>query len=68
MFIRKVKIKRAAELLVNDDLSVSEVAFGLDFSDLKYFRKCFKEQWGMTPSSYKNSHSPAVSNIKIEDI
>ena len=68
MFIRKVKIKQAAELLANDDLSVSEVAFSLDFSDLKYFRKCFKEQWGMTPSAYKNSHPSVVNSIKIDEI
>ena len=68
MFIRKVKIKQAAELLANDDLSVSEVAFSLDFSDVKYFRKCFKEQWGMTPSAYKNSHPSVVNDIKIEEI
>ncbi len=68
MFIRKVKIKRAAELLVSDDLSVTEVAFSLDFSDLKYFRKCFKEQLGMTPSAYRNTHASTVSGIRIQEL
>ncbi|MEM1407646.1 MAG: ATP-binding protein [Bacteroidota bacterium] len=54
LFIRKIKIKRAAELLISEDLTVTETCFALDFSDLKYFRKCFKEQFGMTPSEYKN--------------
>ncbi len=68
MFIRKVKIKRAAELLISDDYSVSEVAFSLDFSDLKYFRKCFKEQLGMTPSAYRNANASVVEGIKIQEL
>ncbi|MCV9387378.1 hybrid sensor histidine kinase/response regulator transcription factor [Reichenbachiella ulvae] len=55
VFIRKIKIKRAAHLLVSEDLTVAEVAMAMNFSDLKYFRKCFKEQFDMTPSEYKNS-------------
>jgi len=56
LFIRKIKIKRAAQLLVTEESTVTEIAFSLDFSDLKYFRKCFKEQFDMTPSEYKNWH------------
>lgn len=53
VFIRKIRIKRAAELLLTEDSTVSEIAFALEFSDLKYFRKCFKEQFGMIPSEYR---------------
>ncbi|MBL3655840.1 hybrid sensor histidine kinase/response regulator transcription factor [Fulvivirga sediminis] len=65
IFIRKIRIKQAAQLLLSEDMTVTEVAFALDFSDLKYFRKCFKEQFKMTPSEFKSTHSK-TGNVKIE--
>ncbi|MCV9387895.1 hybrid sensor histidine kinase/response regulator transcription factor [Reichenbachiella ulvae] len=65
LFIRKIKIKRAAQLLVAEDMTVTEVAFAVDFSDLKYFRKCFKEQFGIAPSEYKNKFSKEMSKEDI---
>ena len=53
VFIRKIRIKRAAQLLLSEDMTVTEVAFSLEFADLKYFRKCFKEQFGKSPSEYR---------------
>ena len=66
IFIRKIRVKRAAQLLLSEDMTVSEIAFALDFADLKYFRKCFKGQFGMTPSEYKAAHSGKSDDIKIE--
>jgi len=60
-FIRCVKLKRSAEMLVQEDMNVSEVAFALDFTDLKYFRNAFKKQYGMMPSEYKKSYRAKVS-------
>lgn len=58
-FMRSIKMKKAAELLSASDVTVSEVAFSLGFTDLKYFRVCFKEHFDMLPSEYhqKNSNS-----------
>ncbi|NQZ78929.1 MAG: response regulator, partial [Ekhidna sp.] len=53
-FIRSIKLKRAAEMLATEDMSVSEIAFSLDFTDLKYFRNCFKKQYDKLPSEYQN--------------
>jgi AraC-like DNA-binding protein len=50
--IRSIKLKRAAHMLVSEDMNVSEVAFSLDFTDLTYFRNVFKKQHGMMPSEY----------------
>jgi YesN/AraC family two-component response regulator len=55
-FIRIVKLKHAARLLIHDDATVSEVAFGIGFNDLKYFRKCFKDRYGILPSEYQKRH------------
>ncbi|WP_170110177.1 hybrid sensor histidine kinase/response regulator transcription factor [Flavilitoribacter nigricans] len=66
IFIKKIRIKRAAQLLLSEDMAVSEIAFSLNFSDLKYFRKCFKEQFKMTPSEYKANHCSRSGDVKIE--
>ncbi len=42
-------------------MNVSEVAFSLDFTDLKYFRSVFKKQYGMMPSEYMKTHKPVNS-------
>ncbi|WP_394370311.1 helix-turn-helix domain-containing protein [Pedobacter segetis] len=42
--IRNVRIKRAAQLLETKHYNVSEVAYMVGFTDLDYFRKCFKEK------------------------
>lgn len=51
-FIRTLRMKRAAQLLEQQELTISEVTYAVGFSDLQYFRECFKKQFGVTPSEY----------------
>jgi len=51
-FIRTLRLKRAAQLLQKSQLNVSEVAFQSGFNDPKYFRKHFKNEFGVLPSKY----------------
>jgi AraC-like DNA-binding protein/nitrogen-specific signal transduction histidine kinase len=54
-FIRNIKLNIAAELL-KQGYNVSEVAFRTGFSDVKYFSRLFKEQFGDLPSRYKSEN------------
>ena len=58
-FIRHIRLKRAAQLLVQQKMNVSEVAYDVGFKDLSHFRKCFKREFGMSASEYatKSKHS-----------
>lgn len=56
-FIRTIRLKRAAQLLEQNQLTVSEVTYQVGFNDLKYFRACFKKQFGVNPSSYASSYT-----------
>jgi signal transduction histidine kinase/ligand-binding sensor domain-containing protein/DNA-binding response OmpR family regulator len=51
-FIRDIRIKRAAQLLEQNKANVSEIIYQVGFRDLAYFRKCFREQYGTSPSDY----------------
>jgi len=53
-FIKETRIKRAAQLLDLGQYNVSEVSFQIGMNDARYFSKCFKQKYGMTPSEYKN--------------
>lgn len=51
-FIRTMRLKRAAQLLEQKQLTVAEVTYEVGFTDLPYFRECFKKMFGVTPSEY----------------
>ncbi|HEY9044321.1 MAG TPA: two-component regulator propeller domain-containing protein [Ohtaekwangia sp.] len=51
-FIRMIRLKRAAQLLEQNQLTIAEVTYEVGFSDLKYFRECFKKLFGVTPSEF----------------
>jgi len=51
-FIRKIKMKYAEDLLLTGKYTVSEIAFHVGIESIPYFRQCFKEEFGMTPSEY----------------
>lgn len=52
-FIRFIRLKRAADLLEKSQMFVNEIAFQVGFNDPKYFRKYFKDEFGITPNEYK---------------
>lgn len=47
------KIEKAKELLVYDELSLSEIAFRLNYSSVAYLSNQFKKVTGLTPSYFK---------------
>jgi AraC-like DNA-binding protein len=56
-FFINQKIERVKELLVYDELSLSEIAFRLNYSSVAYLSSQFKRVTGLTPSHFKNIKS-----------
>ena len=51
-FVRTIKLKEAGNLLKTSNLSISEAAFKVGYTDINYFRTQFKKQFKMTPSEF----------------
>lgn len=52
-FIREMRIKRAAQLLETTSYNISEITYMVGMNDSRYFSKCFKNTYGVTPTEYK---------------
>ena len=50
-----VRLKRAAQLLLEGGRTVSEISYMVGFSNPSYFSKCFHKQFGMRPADYMKS-------------
>ena len=51
-FVRDIRMEQAGALLKTQQYMVKEVVYLVGFSDVRYFRQCFKEKYGMTPIEY----------------
>lgn len=51
-FIQMVRLKRAAQLLKTEKYKVSEILYEVGFTSPSYFTKCFKKEFGKSPSEY----------------
>jgi len=50
--IRAMRLKRAAQLLKESQMTVTEITYAVGFSDLKHFRSLFLEHFGVLPGEY----------------
>jgi YesN/AraC family two-component response regulator len=58
-FIRNIRLKKAKELLLNQELSITAVAYDCGFNDPGYFTRVFKKEFGKTPLEWR---SQAISS------
>ena len=52
--LRTARLKRAYQLLLTTDKSVSEVAYQVGFTAPSYFTKCFKDEYGKLPGELRS--------------
>lgn len=52
-YLLKLRMNKALELLIADELSIRDIAYACGFSDEKYFSKAFKARYGYAPSQMK---------------
>jgi len=54
-YIRKLRIEKAIVLLIDQKLTLSEIAYLTGFSDQSHFNRIFKKHTGKNPSEYRKS-------------
>jgi AraC family transcriptional regulator len=57
-YIIRQKVEKAKELIIYDELNLSEIAYRLGYSSIAHFSSQFKKITGMTPSAFKNISNP----------
>ncbi len=58
-FIQSMRMKRAAQLLEQDKITVSQICFKVGYKDPKYFSKAFTKHHGMSPTGYAKKFTSA---------
>ncbi len=54
-YVRRLRLTKAANLLIRTDKSITEIAAETGFSSTSYFVMCFREQNGMAPKQFRRS-------------
>lgn len=57
-FIRFIRLRKAAELLIQTEMNVNEVALETGFNNIKYFRTQFYKLFGQNPSEFARQKRP----------
>ena len=66
-YLRIMRMKKAAELLSTKKYTVSEVTYMVGINDPFYFSRCFKAQFGISPSSYQKRYQEGIRETEINE-
>lgn len=67
-FILTIRLKRGAVMLRNSlDLNISEISDRIGFSSPRYFSKCFKDLYKVSPMSYRKGETESSEVEEVED-
>ena len=59
--VLSVRMKKAASMLRdNPELNITEISDRLGFCSSRYFSRCFKEKYNLTPQAYRRGEKPVV--------
>lgn len=50
--LRIARLKKASSLLASSDMTIAEVGYEVGFSSPSYFAKCYKEEFGESPTDF----------------
>ena len=52
-YVKQLRLQKAAELLINSEMKIGEIAMQSGFGDTSYFIKVYRESMGCTPGEYR---------------
>ena len=60
--IQMIRMKKAAQLLLENKYRVNEICYMVGFNNPSYFSKCFQKQFGVKPLDYIQSVKAEQTN------
>ncbi|MGB5378739.1 helix-turn-helix domain-containing protein, partial [Muriicola sp.] len=63
-FIILNKIEKVKELILYDELNLTEISYKLHYSSVAHLSNQFKKITGLTPTFYKNIHGKRKENLE----
>lgn len=51
-FIRTVRLRKAAQIMTEEDVLISDVMYRVGMQTQSYFTKAFKKEYGKTPTQF----------------
>jgi signal transduction histidine kinase/DNA-binding response OmpR family regulator len=60
-FIKDLRLKKAADMIRQKADTITQIGYSVGFNDQSYFTKCFKKQYGVTPTEYSATVVTKVS-------
>ena len=67
-YIRSVRLKQAAYLLVNNKVNISEVAYRVGFSSHSYFTSIFHDFFGMSPKEFVATYADNLNDETLQKL
>ena len=67
-YIRSIRLKQAAYLLVNNKVNISEVAYRVGFSSHSYFTSIFHDFFGMSPKEFVATYADNLNDETLQKL
>ncbi len=64
-YLRICRMKRAASLIISSNQSLANIAYEVGINDPMYFSRCFKQQFGMTPTEFQQKNRNTAKTDEV---
>lgn len=65
-FVNLTRVQESIKLLLDTDMTISDISLEIGFSHIRYYNKHFKKHYNMTPMQYRKMYK--VDDSKLEEI
>ena len=64
--LRDYRLSNSCRLLLNPAVNISETGYRCGFADPKYYSRCFRKKYGLTPSEYREKYIRSACSMSIQ--